>query len=641
MHPRDPSLTPDFEAFADQFDFLLQVALRKIGRHEDDPQAYLNWARKSLPTLASDLFKPLAKEETDQAAYWMGVAIWNATPLESNRFRPSPLPPVSRNARCPCGSGRKFKQCCIETEHLLNLDTLTVWPNLASLYTDKYWLEQASRGVLPVEGMISVALYFHENQKFRPLLKLVEPVFGDERSKLNDQFAILIDPLCDAYDALYKTDGKKRALLSRLVNHSSRTIRSDANLRLATWLHDSGDIDGAWGAFQNAIRADPDNPSAAILEITLLCANGERDLAGQRAEFWLRRLGSGPNINPETLSLLERACEDPCGWYEEYSASMIPPELSALTDWISGNKDRPLPAYRWQRVPVEPDDILMRGAHELATPRDIRQVEDQWEEVRPLDKPFSTGWLPMDPEFDWDEPEGWLSFLQGTPGGLDSFDVIDDLLTLLIAAEALAYELTDKHAVQPLLARSIRMLEISQPPVEEAATLPWLISDNRPALRTLARAISLSDEGVSAAGRKRLINWYLAINPNDNHGFRTMAVDDLLIEGNDQAALDLIARYPDDHQHAELLYGGVLALYRLNRRGEALTRLLKAGEKLPLVFEYLLKEKVRKPRLQEGRIAIGGKDQAWLYRESMRDTWLNTEGMAEWLRGASGHIRRK
>ncbi len=119
-----------------------------------------------------------------------------------------------------------------------------------------------------------------------------------------------------------------------------------------------------------------------------------------------------------------------------------------------------------------------------------------------------------------------------------------------------------------------------------------------------------------------------------------MAVDDLLIGGNDQAALDLINRYPDDRQHAELLYGGVLALYRQNRKGEALTRLLKAGEALPLVFEYLMKEKVRKPRLQEGRITIGGKDQAWIYRASMRDTWLTTEGMAEWLKGAGKHIRR-
>jgi len=54
-----------------------------------------------------------------------------------------------------------------------------------------------------------------------------------------------------------------------------------------------------------------------------------------------------------------------------------------------------------------------------------------------------------------------------------------------------------------------------------------------------------------------------------------------------------------------------------------------------------VKEKVPKPRLQEGRITIGGKDQAWIYREMMRDTWLSTEGMTEWLKGARKHIRRK
>ena len=71
------------------------------------------------------------------------------------------------------------------------------------------------------------------------------------------------------------------------------------------------------------------------------------------------------------------------------------------------------------------------------------------------------------------------------------------------------------------------------------------------------------------------------------------------------------------------------------------TRLMKASEKLPLVLEYLLKEKVRRPRLQEDRITIGGKDQAWIYRETMRSTWFNTEGMADWLQAAGKHIRRK
>jgi hypothetical protein len=64
------------------------------------------------------------------------------------------------------------------------------------------------------------------------------------------------------------------------------------------------------------------------------------------------------------------------------------------------------------------------------------------------------------------------------------------------------------------------------------------------------------------------------------------------------------------------------------------------AEKLPLVFEYLLKAKVRKPGLQVGIVAIGGEDQAWIYRESMRDTWLNTEGMTGWLKGAGKHIRQ-
>jgi hypothetical protein len=39
--------------------------------------------------------------------------------------RMQPARPVGRNERCPCGSGRKFKRCCIERvedEHVKSLN---------------------------------------------------------------------------------------------------------------------------------------------------------------------------------------------------------------------------------------------------------------------------------------------------------------------------------------------------------------------------------------------------------------------------------------------------------------------------------------------------------------------------------------
>jgi hypothetical protein len=95
----------------------------------------------------------------------------------------------------------------------------------------------------------------------------------------------------------------------------------------------------------------------------------------------------------------------------------------------------------------------------------------------------------------------------------------------------------------------------------------------------------------------------------------------------------VIEHYPDD-MSPEIVYGKVLALYRSGAKGRALTALAEARDRLPLVLDFLARDKVRRPALSDdGRYVVGGKDQAWFYREAMRDTWLQTEGAMDMLRG--------
>ena len=116
-------------------------------------------------------------------------------------------------------------------------------------------------------------------------------------------------------------------------------------------------------------------------------------------------------------------------------------------------------------------------------------------------------------------------------------------------------------------------------------------------------------------------------------------VNRLLSDGRDADALALAARYPGD-MHAELAYGRVLALYRLGRRGEAVDALGEAMQYLPLVPDYLLRKRVEQPEISEFRTQIGGADQAWLYRQDMREVWMATDGMRRWLARESGNRRR-
>ena len=133
---------------------------------------------------------------------------------------------------------------------------------------------------------------------------------------------------------------------------------------------------------------------------------------------------------------------------------------------------------------------------------------------------------------------------------------------------------------------------------------------------------------------------YLRLNPSDNHGIRAVLIDDLLKAGQDSDALELAERYPDDTM-AEILYGHVLALFRTGERGAAVNALTFAATQLPLVLDYLVRERVAAPRINPESILVGGKDQAWLYRQAMRPTWMATEGLKEWLKPLAKKIKAK
>ena len=65
-----------------------------------------------------------------------------------------------------------------------------------------------------------------------------------------------------------------------------------------------------------------------------------------------------------------------------------------------------------------------------------------------------------------------------------------------------------------------------------------------------------------------------------------------------------------------------LALVRLGGEGEAAEAVLRAVNALPEVRRYLMRERAAQPPLDPRWVTFGGKDQAWLYRDAMRDLWL-------------------
>jgi len=144
------------------------------------------------------------------------------------------------------------------------------------------------------------------------------------------------------------------------------------------------------------------------------------------------------------------------------------------------------------------------------------------------------------------------------------------------------------------------------------------------------------EDGHARALFKRL----LALNPDDKYGLRAILMDVYLRAGEDPRALAIAAAYPDD-VHAEVAYGRVLALYRLGRRGEALTAFAEAYRSLPLVADYLAETRSKLPRLLPEGIRIGGADQAWIYHQETGDLWREVPGLLDWMKAAHRGLAKR
>jgi hypothetical protein len=266
----------------------------------------------------------------------------------------------------------------------------------------------------------------------------------------------------------------------------------------------------------------------------------------------------------------------------------------------------------------------------LVAPPALGVVEADWHVVYPIGKPYSVSPAPPADEDPWDPDieDRWMSFLERHPEAFDSIDILDDLICAVDMHPAAGVLYTVGGLQQPLVERAVRILrravaEQIGSSAQGTVTLPWLDTANRPALRCLHAAHAFAGQRGDPVRAREYAELLLQLNPGDNHGVRAELMNLLLRAGDDEAALALAARFPDD-MLAETPYGKVLALVRLGRSHEAVAAAQIAAERLPEVRRFLLREKAGQPEIKEFGIRIGGKDQAWIYREDMRTVWLET-----------------
>jgi tetratricopeptide (TPR) repeat protein len=607
--------------------FGLFATCAKALANSAEAKAFLDWIAAAGPALAPRIAATIDPRTGPPGLAFraFGVMIYNAMPLPGAGFRSRPIPTPGRNDPCSCGSGHKYKHCCLPLAGILDLRGYNMLRHVLDV------LPKKSFAALPESAIDVIAVYdtarqWHDEGDVGRAVALLEPWFAADR-ELTGKLEPLFDQLMDNYLALGQ-ERKRERLLGELIARGDRGLRAAAMQRRATMLADRGRTEDAWAAFRDAQREDPDNPSLAPLELTLLLSRGETERAGERARFWIARLerGRDPEL-ADLIAFLRQVAVDPTAAMAQASRDMNP-DLDRLARLLGA-----APA-------IEPHYSIERSGTEgaLKAERGLARVEARWGRIFPQSKPALTatqhGFTGM-----WDDAQPWLAFLEQNPLAWQSFDVLDDLA---MAIEALPSLGTDTTVLEPMLDRGIALLKANLNAGNAVnVRLPWTSLENRPALRMLAhlafRARHATNGAVGNPRFLELAEWLIALNPSDNHGVREHLAGAYLARGTPENALALAERYPNDF--CGMTLSGILALYRLGRRGDALQALHTAARDHAVAIKMLLADDPKEPRSSGYGITVGSKEEAWEYRTAHRVLW-EQGGALEWLRGAWRAIRK-
>jgi hypothetical protein len=620
MHSRESSALLHFERLIPDS---VGIAMRAA-----DCGEFLAWVQRSLESYATP-DSPLNDDPSlaRALAFAWARAVWNGLPLNAAGHKPPAMPEPAEDADCPCGSRRKFTDCCRHMPRIPLLNSSVLWPHVLANMPPAERNPLLVGNRVPRTALIEFSAYLLDHGRRGEVVAALEPRLATPERYHDEEAAILLDLLCDAYGMSEKGARRKLKLLHMTTAKAPRSpLRSEAWQRLATIYMDRRESERSWRAFHQAQQDHPHAEALSVLEVELLVAERRIEEAKHRATFWAAALkrGGTPAGDPR-LEFLHSVAADPITTLGEAAINMDGAGRQLL-EWLQSVAVRAVPSYEL---------VARKGNFVLTPPPAVVAAEREWHEAFPLEKPFSVQDQPFDAHDIWDDfsESTWCGFLREHPESFDSLDILDDLATALARHPQADAPGLDDLLLGPVLARNETIIASACPNTAKAA-VPWVIAANRPALRGLVRAfqwrIARNERHSAVTTAER----FVGLNRNDEHGLRFMLMNEYLRAGSDEKALALAAAYPRDLA-PETRFGAVLALVRMRRLQEAEQALHTARSDLPKTAQYLLPARIRRPRLQQGTIEVGGDDQAWFYRDEMRSVWQQTPGALEWLRAHS------
>ena len=548
----------------------------------------------------------------------LGKSMWNNLPQPAHGFRRIRLPEPGRNDPCHCGSLRKYKQCCALMPDF-SIEPAFILDGLLSAMPRKYWQSLVGSSI-DRSTLEHLVILWREEGKIAEVATLLEPWFKGNGVIRNNE-SELLDMLLECHVALDKPR-KRRALAEAAIARGENMVRSIGWQRIALMESGKGRDDSARKAFVEAQRADPNNPNLGMLEVHLLMYADKPEEARARAKYWAARLiKSG---DPELRDLI--------GWLQEVAEN----PGAAMLEVVRG-----------MDADIAKIEALLKIAPPLECHYDFHPEEGscgpflpsarlldalkKWQEVFPVSKPDLTHMSSRNEEA-WESPGEWLDLLRDNPLLWNSFEVLDDLVCALDGYGGFISE----TMIPPILARASPLFDhVMEQNNTAGLKCEWTWLENRPALRLLARKVV--DDENSSDPKERIAAYVLMrrmvekINPNDNHGFRSRVVANLVEEGQAEEAIAIAERYPNDF--ADMKYTYALALHVAGREKDAIAAARLALKESPKIGKLLLEESPRKSAkdVRDG-FRIGSMEEAWLYRDLFRPVWIKLGALA-WLAG--------
>jgi tetratricopeptide (TPR) repeat protein len=483
-----------------------------IALRAPDPADFLGWVRARLLKYAT----PNSALHTDinlgrAMAFAWARAIWNGLAqlgLPNERPRQS-LPEPRPTDPCPCGSGRKFQQCCLPIPLMPPLTQEVLWPYVLANIPSPERDELLGSTRIPRGALIEFAAHLLEMRRDAEVIAALAPKLAAPERYHDEDTAILLHLLCEAYELSRDGARQKLRLLRETTERAPPSpLRSEAWQRLATIYMDRGDAESAWSAFRNAQHDNPQADEICVLEVELLVADCRMEEAKQRAREWVSNLvASGVPEDDPRIEFLTRMSVNPLGkiTYQVQGAG------GPLREWLLRVADREPVCH-----PLAPTG---GSSFAFETPPDLLETQQLWHEVFPLGKPFSAQDQPFGGAGVW-EPRietQWCQFLCEHPEAFDSLDILDDLATAVGRHSQAQSPWVEALLLSPLLARNAELVELACRDAGEVI-LPWSIECNRPALRGLHRLFQQQLGGEDRAAACATAERLLRLNPSDDHG---------------------------------------------------------------------------------------------------------------------------